>query len=103
MPQSLVSAPQYGLMLEANITDYEENRIKKHEHTRKEKEADRTKLTHVQNANVGPVFLTYNEVPTINELVTKVAKGYPAFLDYITEENNVKVRHMVWKCPCDVS
>ena len=49
------------------------------------------------------MFLTYNEVPAINELVEKVAKGSAAFLDYTTEENNVKVRHMIWKCPCDVS
>ena len=34
-------------MLEASIIDYEENRIKKHELTRKDKEADRTKLTHI--------------------------------------------------------
>ena len=90
-------------MLEASIIDYEENRIKKHELTRKDKEADRTKLTHIQNANVGPVFLTYSEVPTINELVTKVVKGYPAFLDYTVKEGTVKVRHMIWKCPCDIS
>jgi uncharacterized protein (DUF1015 family) len=41
------------------VDDYTNNRIKKHELTRKKKEEDRTKLTDVQGANIGPVFLTY--------------------------------------------
>ena len=44
---------------------------------------------------IGPVFLTYTEVPTINELVAKIVKSYPAFLDYTVEEGIVKVRHMI--------
>ena len=40
---------------------------------------------------------------TINELVAKIVKSYPAFLDYTVQEGIVKVRHMVWKCPCEIS
>lgn len=45
----------------ASVEDYENNRIKKHEFTLAKKEEDRTKLTNIQNANIGPVFLTFRE------------------------------------------
>jgi uncharacterized protein (DUF1015 family) len=50
---------QYGLVAASSIEDYEQDRIKKHEKTLLSKEKDRTTLTDVQNANIGPVFLTY--------------------------------------------
>jgi uncharacterized protein (DUF1015 family) len=50
---------QLGLVAASSIHDYEADRIKKHERTLQAKEADRTRLTDVQSANVGPVFLTY--------------------------------------------
>jgi uncharacterized protein (DUF1015 family) len=50
---------QYGLVSASSVDDYEQNKIKKHEKTLARKEGDRTMLTDVQGANVGPVFLTY--------------------------------------------
>jgi len=52
---------QQGIIGLASIQDYEENKIKKHEYTLAKKELDRTKLTDIQSANVGPVFLTFRE------------------------------------------
>lgn len=52
---------QFGIIGLASVDDYEHNRIKRHEHTLAKKEADRTKLTDIQSANVGPVFLTFRE------------------------------------------
>ena len=52
---------QFGIVGLASINDYEENRIKRHEYTLLKKEMDRTKLTDIQSANVGPVFLTFKE------------------------------------------
>jgi len=62
------------------LKDYEENRIKRHEVTRKKKEDDRTTLTDVQGANVGPVFLAYYDVEAIDEIVNQVVKTEP-FID----------------------
>lgn len=53
---------QYGLVCCSSIEDYEKNLIKKHELTIKKKEDDRTRLTDIQNANIGPVFLTFKDI-----------------------------------------
>ena len=59
--QTMGDHTQFGLIGLASVDDYEQNRIKRHELTLAKKEADRTKLTDVQSANVGPVFLTFRE------------------------------------------
>jgi uncharacterized protein (DUF1015 family) len=41
--------------------DYEANKIKRHEQTLAKKELDRTKMNSAQNANIGPVFLTFRD------------------------------------------
>ncbi len=50
---------QAGLVALCSVREYEENRIKKHEFTRRDKEDDRTRHVTEQNANAEPVFLTY--------------------------------------------
>ena len=50
---------QAGLVALCSVREYEENRIKKHEFTRRDKEDDRTRHVSEQNANAEPVFLTY--------------------------------------------
>ena len=52
---------QEGIVGLASIEDYETNKIKRHEYTLPKKEKDRTKLTDIQCANVGPVFFTFRE------------------------------------------
>ncbi len=51
---------QTGLVALSSIEDYLEDRIKKHELTRKDKERDRTVHIDRTGANTGPVFLLYN-------------------------------------------
>ena len=70
--QKMGSHIQYGIMALSHIDDYEAGCIKKHELTRKDKEADRTKITDMQNANTGPVFLTYKHKDTIDSVVKEV-------------------------------
>lgn len=65
--------------------------IKKHELTRKKKEEDRTKLTNIQSANVGPVFMTYHDSGEINSIVSKTVSFEPYF-DVTTEDG---VQHAV--------
>ena len=59
--QEIDGHAQQGIVCLANIEDYEEKRIKIHEHTLPAKENDRTRLTDTQCANVGPVFFTFRE------------------------------------------
>ena len=67
---------QVGLVVAASVEDYVHNRIKKHEHTRPDKELDRA--THIDslNAQAGPVFLTYRAQEEIDSLIKiGMAKG----------------------------
>jgi uncharacterized protein (DUF1015 family) len=90
--QKMGDHTQYGVMGLSSIEDYESNRIKKHELTRKDKEEDRTKFVDVQNANTGPVFLAYNPHKKIDELVAKTIKSKP-YSQTITDD---KVEHILW-------
>jgi uncharacterized protein (DUF1015 family) len=85
---------QYGVVAAASVEDYENKLIKRHELTRKKKEEDRTRLTDVQGANVGPVFLTYRNCDRI-DAITQVVTSSGAFIDVTTDDG---VRHSLWKC-----
>jgi uncharacterized protein (DUF1015 family) len=69
---------QIGILGAAAIADYTEDRIKKHEHTRPEKENDRVRLNEALSANPGPVFLTYAPLPELNALVNGLVARAPA-------------------------
>ena len=84
---------QIGLVAGASIEDYENSIIKKHEHTRAVKEADRIKHVDTLNANTGPVFLTYRARKDINEIVEEVIKENPLY-DIETEDG---IKHIFWK------
>lgn len=84
---------QYGIVGSAWTKDYEENRIKKHELTRKDKEEDRTKMTDSQNTNIGPVFLMYHENKKITEIVNEVIKATP---DAKCDFSYDKTIHTIW-------
>ena len=62
---------QFDIVGETSAIQYEQNLIKKHELTRKKKEDDRTKLTDIQFANVGLIFLCYKSVKETDEFVSK--------------------------------
>jgi uncharacterized protein (DUF1015 family) len=91
---TMSSRTQYGVVAASSIQDYEENVIKKHELTRKKKEEDRTKLTDIQGANVGPVFLTYRNCDRIDS-ITRIVTSQGAFIDVVTDDH---IRHTLWKC-----
>jgi uncharacterized protein (DUF1015 family) len=62
---------QTGLVCCSSVNDYEEGLIKKHEHTRPEKELDRINHIKVTYAHTGNVFLTYRDVKEVNEIIAK--------------------------------
>lgn len=84
---------QVGVAAVCHIEDYENNIIKKHEKTRKDKEDDRTRLIGTISADTGPVFLTYRDGAAIDAIVAQVQKEQPLF-DFTAPDG---IRHTVWR------
>ena len=83
---------QIGLVAGTSIEDYENDVIKKHEHTRANKEADRIKHVDTLNANTGPVFLTYPAREEINSIIEKEMQNTPVY-DFEAEDG---IKHIFW-------
>ncbi len=84
---------QTGIVARASIDDYLNNVIKKHEHTRPEKEIDRVNHFDVTNANTEPVFFTYRSKEQINEIIIEWTNKNDAEYDFVTEDD---IRHQLW-------
>lgn len=84
---------QTGLAALCHIEDYENDVIKKHEKTRRDKEDDRTRLIGTINANTGPVFLTYRQQPEIDALVATAKQAAPLY-DFTAPDG---IQHTVWR------
>ena len=96
--QTFLGQTQYGLVGLFSTRQYDNDLIKKHENTRTDKEIDRTTLTCVQNANVGPVFLTYRPHESIDKTVNEIVKRVPdiSFKATVSVSDNTEVGHDLW-------
>lgn len=83
---------QTGLVAVASVTDYDSNRIRKHEYTRPEKEDDRVRQIDALNAQTGPVFLTYRHNVVVDELANRITSGAPVY-DLTADDG---VHHTLW-------
>ena len=83
--QTMDGRTQYGIVLCANVDDYLNGTIKKHELTRKDKEDDRMIHVRIQNANVEPVFFAYPDNDKINAIVSRYTAKTPE-VDYVAED-----------------
>ncbi|CDW79948.1 UNKNOWN [Stylonychia lemnae] len=92
--QKMNGRTQYGLVAASSIEDYENDKIKKHEKTLPKKEEDRTKLIDIQNANIGPVFLTYKKGDSIKEKVNSIVKQNEPYQRVVSEDD---IEHQLWK------
>lgn len=84
---------QTGVVGCVAVDDYDEDLIKKHEKTRKDKEDDRTRHIVTTSAHSGPVFLTYRGNAAINGLVDRVVLN-PSLYDIVAPDGVV---HTVWR------
>ena len=84
---------QYGIVACAWSEDYVNKVIKKHEHTRKDKEEDRMKHVRITNANVEPVFFAYPANRKIDDIVAKIIKEKPLY-DFVAKEDGFG--HRFW-------
>lgn len=84
---------QTGLVGCAEIDDYLDNVIKKHEKTREDKEIDRINHVDICNAQTGPIFLAYRSRKIINEVVDTIKEENPLY-NFVAQDG---IRHTVWK------
>ena len=84
---------QVGFVGCAEVEDYAQGRIKKHEFTRQDKEDDRTRHVDTLGAHTGPVFLTCRTPQGVGELQERLMEGQP--LTDVTAHDGV--RHRLWR------
>ena len=92
--QRMGNHTQTGVALVCHIEDYENDIIKKHEKTRRDKEDDRTRLIDTISADTGPVFLTYRDSAEINAIVSRVQGSDTPFFDFTAPDG---IQHTGWR------
>lgn len=83
---------QTGLVALASAEDYDRDVIKKHEHTRPDKEDDRTRHISTIGANTEPVFFTYNHQASVDKLVNSWCRKRPEY----RFKSDDGVEHALW-------
>jgi len=84
---------QSGIVGCVSIDEYMDNTIKKHEHTRVEKEIDRINHFDICNANTEPVFLTYREDKRIKTLTEGIMANNEPVYRILSADG---IAHMLW-------
>ncbi len=90
--QTMDGRTQYGFVVGASVEDYLTGRIKKHELTRREKEADRMHHIEINNANIEPVFLAFPDNTTLEDIIDRTAQTTPEY-DFVSEDG---IGHTLW-------
>jgi uncharacterized protein (DUF1015 family) len=86
---------QIGVVACCSIDDYDQEIIRKHECTRRDKEDDRTRHMLVLRAQTGPVFLTYRASREIDTMVMETTMANAIF-DFTADDG---IEHTVWRVP----
>jgi uncharacterized protein (DUF1015 family) len=86
---------QIGVVACCAVDEYNDNTIRKHERTRRDKEDDRTRHMMTLNSQTGPVFLTYRAVPDIDTMVMETTIS-EALYDFTAPDG---VQHTIWHAP----
>ena len=90
--QSMGAHVQAGLVALCSVREYEQGPIKKHEHTRPDKEDDRTRHLTEANANAEPVFLAYRADTEIDRIVNTI-RARAATCDFVASDG---IGHALW-------
>ncbi len=83
---------QTGLVALASVDEYDQGKIKKHEHTRPEKVNDRANHIAYLEAQVGPVLTTYKYNERVNDIFRRITVKEPT-TDFTAVDN---IRHELW-------
>ena len=90
--QRMGAISQTGLVVCATVDDYQTGVIKKHEHTRADKEEDRVKHIDYLDANDEPVFYLSRSCAEVEGIIEGVTNGPPEY-DFISDDG---VGHSAW-------
>lgn len=86
---------QVGIVAACSVDDYDQDLIRKHERTRRDKEDDRTRHMLALKAQTGPVFLTYRANRAIDTMVMETMMANALF-DFTADDG---IQHTVWRVP----
>ncbi len=86
---------QIGVVACCAVDEYDQDLIKKHERTRRDKEDDRTHHMLVLRAQTGPVFLTYRARRDIDAMVMETTMT-EALYDFTADDG---IQHTIWRTP----
>lgn len=90
--QCMGEITQTGLVVCAGVDDYQSGVIKKHEHTRPDKEDDRVKHIDYLDANDEPVFYLSRSCSDVEEIIAGITQEKPEY-DFTANDG---VSHTVW-------
>ena len=90
--QSMGAITQTGLVVCASVDDYQSGVIKKHEHTRADKEEDRVKHIDYLDANDEPVFYLSRSCSEVEGIIEDIANGSSEY-DFTSSDG---VSHTLW-------
>ncbi|MCL2090865.1 MAG: DUF1015 family protein [Micrococcales bacterium] len=91
--QTMDGRSQTGIVGCAGVDGYTADRIKKHELTRADKEADRIRHVDTLDANTGPIFLAHRPHHGLADLVARWTADHAPLYDFTADQ----VRNEVWK------
>jgi uncharacterized protein (DUF1015 family) len=83
---------QTGIVAAASVAAYDANRIRKHEHTRPDKEDDRVRQIEAVNAHTGLVLVAYPAAPELDALLAEAARQ-PPDSDVLADDG---AKHAIW-------
>jgi uncharacterized protein (DUF1015 family) len=89
---------QIGLVACCSVDEYDQDIIRKHERTRRDKEDDRTRHILTLRAQTGPVFLTYRPSRNVDMMVMETTMA-DALFNFTAEDG---VEHTIWRVPDSV-
>ena len=94
--QTMGNRTQTGIVACPHVDDYLNDKIKKHELTRADKEADRIRHVDTLDANTGPIFLTHRPDPELAAITSAwIAKNNTIF-SFTADD----VKHEGWIIDC---
>ncbi len=95
--QTMAGRTQYGFVVAASVADYMTGRIKKHELTRRDKEEDRMKHVRNNRANVEPVFFTFPDNESLEQILKQETAKTPTY-DFVADDG---FGHTFWVIDSD--
>ena len=95
--QTMDGRTQYGFVVAASVDDYMNGRIKKHELPRRDKEEDRMKHVRNNRANVEPVFFTFPDNDSLEQILKQETAKEPTY-DFVADDG---FGHTFWVIDSD--